>query len=320
MAIFITGANGFLGSQLANHLAKFYPVTALVRQNSKTNLLKKEIQIERSDYSAESLLNILSNCTILIHCAALTKAKNFLEFEKANVDLTAKLVESVKNSPTFKQFIFISSQAVMGQSKGLTPKKEEEPLEPITHYGLSKRNAERILTNTRIPFTILRPSSVYGEGDKDFLEIFRLTKYFISPVLGIRKKYVSMIYVNDLIEIISNIVLNESTYGKTIAVSDGKAYSTLEIVNEIRNTVNKRAIRIYIPDIILLIIAALNNFLMQLTGKITIVNLQKYKELTGRYWICSNQKLMNILPNTKFTPLPDAMKKTAEWYRKVGWL
>jgi len=320
MAIVITGANGFLGSQLANLLAESYPVTALVRHNSNIELLKSQVRIERTDYSAESLSTLLSSCSVLIHCAALTKAKNRQEFQKANVELTARLIESVKSSTSFKQFIFISSQAAMGQSKGLIPQKEEESLEPVTFYGQSKLDAERLLTESEIPYTIIRPSSVYGEGDKDFLEIFRFAKHYISPVLGIRKKYVSMIYVSDLIEIISKIALNESAYGQIIAVSDGKTYSTRQIVDEIRNAVNKKAIRIYMPDFILFIIAAFNNFLMQLTGKITIVNPQKYKELTGRFWICSNQKLMNILPETKFTPLPDAMKKTAEWYRKAGWL
>ena len=111
--ILITGANGFVGSNLVKLLYKEnYSVKALVRKNSNTELLPDTVKVIRIDYKDKNQLERnIAQSQVVIHIAARTRAKNWAQFKKANIDLTANLVEIVNKTKSVKQFIFISSLA-----------------------------------------------------------------------------------------------------------------------------------------------------------------------------------------------------------------
>ncbi len=143
-------------------------------------------------------------CRLCFHVAGVTKRVTKQQFRQGNVESTQNLLEAIKvKEPTLKWSVFVSSQAAIGPSK--TPddyKSENECPLPIEFYGESKFIAEQIVQEygATVPFTIIRPSSVYGPRDMDFLNIFKQINKRFNIYAGDRSESISIIYVDDLVE------------------------------------------------------------------------------------------------------------------------
>jgi nucleoside-diphosphate-sugar epimerase len=323
MQIAVTGANGFIGSNLTRCLMKQgHNVTALVRKTGNVALLPIKAKTFEIDYSSpESVQAAFAGQDIIIHTAALTRADNWEEMTSVNVTLVEKLVEAVNGSDTIRQFIFLSSQAAAGMGTKDKPKTEVDIPQPLTWYGKSKLMAEEIIRNRlQKEWTIIRPVSVYGPGDKDFLETFRLLKNHISVSLGILDKYISLIYIDELCLFISKCLENKNAYHQVFFASDGQTYTHKQFSDALQNAMPTFSLHLTIPDALGLYVAALGELRNKIKPKSSVVNLQKFKEMSGRYWTVSIDKARNLLD---FHPTPNLshnLHKTWLWYKEQGWL
>jgi len=155
MKIAITGANGFVGSNLVKHfLSAGYEVRAIVRSNAFTTFISSRAQIVKVNYyDAQSLISAFTGIDIIIHNAGKTKALNSEQMFKANLGITEKIIEAINKLPEEQQLIYFSSQAASRPSIDNIPVKEDEPSAPVTWYGKSKllrkkpsrKNAGRII-------------------------------------------------------------------------------------------------------------------------------------------------------------------------------
>ncbi len=323
MKILITGANGFVGSNLISKLKNEYEVSALVRKKSKVDLIYRKTNIIRSDYSKADLKNILKDFEIVIHLAGATKGKNWNSFYQANYVLTDKISQIAEECDSVKQFIFISSQAAAGLSNNKIPKREIDESNPITFYGKSKLMAENAVIKNckKTNYTILRPASVYGPGDKDFLIYFKLVKLGLVTTIWKREQYLSLIYVEDLVKAIQISVANKNAFNQKFFISDGKIYRPQDIANSFKKVMNIEKVRdLPIPVFLVIIVAYISEFLSIFTRKISIINRQKIPELIGRFWICDNSKIRKMLNFSSDYDIDEAAKITYEWYKKQGWL
>jgi len=153
LKILVTGGTGFLGRHLLPALAgENYFVKVLVRPGKEPDLPRGNFQIVRGGLDdTSSLRAACAGCGVAIHLAAVIEARAKDEYRKVNVSGTKNLAESCR-SENLKQFIFISSaNTVSGQSR----------------YAASKREAEEIVINSGLNYTIIRPTFLYGPGDPE---------------------------------------------------------------------------------------------------------------------------------------------------------
>lgn len=318
--IAITGANGFVGSHLVRQLASEYDVICLVRKGSNLDLLPEGANILRIDYNKlDSISKVLSKCDILIHAAALTRAKNWQTFQKINIDLTQKLLELSGN---LQQFIFISSQAVAGPALNKAkPLRETDDCNPISMYGRSKLLAEEIIRNeAEIPFTIIRPVSVFGPGDKDFLQYFKMIKKRIAPQIGFTAKCYNFIYVEDLVELIKRTILNEKAFNEIFFAASSSNYSMSQFIKSIESAMHRKALHPRIPHVVLYPVAAVAEFLNRFSSRPPLINREKIKEFQQKNWIVNPEKAKKLLAFEVKSDLTAQMKETYNWYREKGWL
>lgn len=327
----VTGANGFVGSNLVlAYSRKDCFVKPLVRENSHRSLLPAAPSPVEIDYSSsKSIAAALQNTDILIHNAAITRGKRWSDFEKHNIELTDKLIREVNNSKTVEQLIFISSQAAAGTcsaAKGKHPdgfaRIETDECRPVSYYGRSKLLAEKLVeTECRKNWTIIRPCSVYGEGDRDFLQYFKLVERGLSVLVGLRQRYISLIYVGQLCDIIIGVTLNPKAYGEVFFASDGNCYSWSDLIRNLEEAVGRKTVRIKIPSLLVLPFACGGEVIKMLTGKVPLINWQKSKEIRACHWVCDSSKVSSLaVQKSQSTTLMENLKHTYQWYKDKKWL
>lgn len=169
--ILVTGANGFLGSEIVSHLlAAGHSVRAT---GQKASCFRSDVEYVPADITqAPQLSAVASGTAAVVHAAGLAhvfhRAANLADrFIQIN-ELGAENMARAAASAGVGHFILISSVSVYGPSThGLCT--EENPCRPEGAYAESKLNAERrvaaLAQETGMAVTILRLATLYGEGD-----------------------------------------------------------------------------------------------------------------------------------------------------------
>ena len=190
MRILITGASGFIGGFLVEEaLRRGYETWAGVRStSSRAHLCDGRIRFIDLRYDdPEALTAQIAEFArehgawdYVVHNAGLTKTLDKRAFFRVNAEHTRHLVDalSAAGCPP-RKFILMSSLSAYGQGDERTfrPIRLDDPMRPDTAYGKSKMEAERIVRErAAFPYVILRPTGVYGPGERDYYLEMRSVK------------------------------------------------------------------------------------------------------------------------------------------------
>ncbi len=329
MKVLITGANGFIGSHLAEALIKKNAeVRCLVRKDSKgsylNNLSVQKYVINYLDISSLMETDALENIDYLFHLAGITKGVTKKDFFVGNVLPTQNILEVLKiKNVQLKRFIYLSSQAAAGPAKSIEYPTEIDDLPaPVEYYGISKLEAEKIVHkySAVLPVTIIRPCGVYGPRDVDFLNIFKQIHKGISLFYGNRNKYLSLIYVGDLIEGILKAAFSENSVGKTYFLCNDQPFSWQDINLTISKLEKKKIFVVNIPEFLINIVGIIGGAYSLITKKYSLINMQKIKLAKPKYWVCSNREAKKDFGFEANLPLGKGIKITYEWYKDNNWI
>ena len=327
MNIVITGSNGFVGQNLLTEIKSRFndaQITCLVRSEKPSS---DGINFTKVDYlNTESLLNekSIAEADYIFHVAGVTKSHNWKGFYNGNVLPTENLLVAVRqNCNNLKRFVLVSSGSAGGPAENLeNMKKESDPDLPMDPYGKSKLEGELIVKKygDKIPYTIIRPGGVYGPGDVDFLNIFKMTKDRFNVYAGVKEKYISLVYVQDLVRAIVDSALSENTKNESYFICDDKPVTWQTIHETIFEICGKKPINISLPFGLIYTASYLGSAFCYLTGKANIFNKNKILLSKPVYWISENNKAKKDFNyETKFS-LKESMELTRDWYIKKGWL
>jgi nucleoside-diphosphate-sugar epimerase len=314
----VTGATGFVGSHIVEKLiSNNNIVIVLVRKTSNLKWIKNyPIQFEECSLNDEKKLSeIISKVDIIVHCAGVVRALNWDGYYNTNVLGTKNLVKAaIKNKDKIKKFIYISSQAAMGPSNSETPKALTEKECPVSNYGKSKLLAEQEVKKLSgiIPYTIIRPASVYGPRDKDIFIFFNLVKHHLRPDTY-NKHIIQLVFVKDIAEIISISLDNKNTNNKIYYLCDGNVYGWKDVANTIAKANKIKTIPIILFDFIFKAVAFFYEMIAKITKKPQVLSKEKIVEMLQTYWTADNS---NIIKDTdfEFTKLENGAKITYNWY------
>lgn len=322
----VTGASGFIGSHLVESLLdQGCRVRALVRTTSNLKWLKGlNIELAYGSFDDQaSLADAVKDVDYIFHIAAAKSGSRQMIFHD-NVDATINLAKAaIKIAPGLKRFVFSSSQAAAGPADCLEkPKCESDQCFPISDYGRSKLEAERqlIKLTEQIPFTIVRPPTVYGPRDTDVFLYFKWINRGLALLPGFRKRYAHMIFVQDLAEGMIAAVESDNAAGKTYFLSDPKSYSWQDIFSAIAQSLDKKPASINLPLGLAHFAALLAEGGALAAGKDSIFNRQKVREMAERYWTCSSGQAEKDFDFKCRYTLHQGLAATARWYRENGWL
>ena len=319
----VTGATGFVGSHLVDALrAADRPVRALVRPSSRIERLRRtgaEVSVGALDDEA-GLAAALRDVGVVYHLAAATRAPDERAYEQSNVHATDALMRAAARMAEPPRVVFLGSLAAVGPATAGLPLDEDAAPRPLTAYGRTKLAAERIVLGTAdVPVVVLRPPAVYGPRDRDLLTFFRLAAMGVMPVPAGPDRPVQMIHVHDLVRAL--LLAAESTRSHRVYHVAESAIRPWSVVSAlIANAVGRAPVRVPVPRALIWAAAALSEAGARATGRPTIFNRDKVRELLAPGWTCTTERAERELGFVAGIPLERGVVETADWYRHEGLL
>jgi nucleoside-diphosphate-sugar epimerase len=327
---FVTGGTGFVGAHLVQALrARGDTVTCLVRSPAKAAALGwSDVRLVRGDLDDEAaLLEGSAGADVIYHVAGRISARDGDEFMRANRDGTANVLEAASAHPP-QRFVLVSSLAAAGPATPGAPIDETRPPAPVTPYGQSKLAAEVLVRGMAPAWTIVRPPMVYGEWDRELLKAFRLARAGIVPVFGDGSQELSVIYAGDLAAALVAAAGASAAANRLYYAAHPRVTTSRELVRAIgrslggkRGRGRGRAPRIVpLPGAVARGLLWVIGSVAHLAGRATLLSSDKAAEFLAPAWTCRPDALQRDTGWQAATDLESGLRRTADWYRREGWL
>lgn len=325
MKAFVTGASGFIGSHLVDRLVSMgVEVRALMRTTSSKKYLPKSVRVIHGDlFDLHALSEGAKEADWIFHLAGIVSSHQKSDFHQINVEGTRNLVQVVRSQGGIKRFIFVSSLAAGGPSFDRKLRKEVDQDSPVSEYGKSKLEAEKILLQVKdeIPLVIIRPPLVYGPRDTEVFLFFKSVTRGIVPILkGNEQKLYSFVHSHDLCNFMITAAQKEVPSGEIFYVCSQEKVSSDEMIDLISTHLKKRPLRIPVgPKTTRLAVLSLAAFSRWFGFRVPITR-DKWNEIRPDCWICSNEKAENLLGFKPTVDLNTGMADVANWYKNHHWI
>ncbi|HXH06082.1 MAG TPA: NAD-dependent epimerase/dehydratase family protein [Vicinamibacterales bacterium] len=205
--VLVTGAGGFTGGHLARRLAASgYRVRGLVRREDAARSLEADgIEAARGDLRDErTLARAVEGMAVVFNIAALYREAGLSAslYRAVNAEAPARLVEAAARAGV-RRVVHCSTVGVHGDVR-TPPANEDAPLAPGDVYQRTKLEGEALAAEAAarrgVELVIVRPSGVYGPGDRRLLKLFRAVARRRFVMLGSGRIYYHLTFIDDLCE------------------------------------------------------------------------------------------------------------------------
>lgn len=297
----VTGGTGFMGAHLLRIAREQgYELRALTRgwRPPEDGIEWVEGALDRPD----SLLKLCTGADAIVHIAGLINAPDRAGFDAVNVGGTAAMIDSARKAGV-KRFIHISSLAA----------REPE----LSDYGWSKAKSERLVAASGLEWTIVRPPAVYGPGDRETFELFKMARRGLVALPP--KGRFSVIHVEDLCRLILALVDEPDSLSETYEPDDGveNGWDHRHFARTLGRIFGKRAATMAMPKMVMKGASRIEKLVRRDKAKLTADRVR---------YFCHPDWVVTALrrpPPALWTPqirTPSGLKQTADWYREQGWL
>jgi nucleoside-diphosphate-sugar epimerase len=234
--VLVTGSDGFVGRHLVPYLAQLgYRVIAASRTPAR---------FENLDITGAALPDLsqpfdwrplLRQCDAVIHLAGIAHKTGPHDLhDRVNHLASAELARAAVECG-IKHLILISSIAAQSGVSSDCEVTEDDPPAPVSAYGRSKLAAEAAVRAAGVPFTILRPVVIYGDGEKgNFATVHRIARLPIPLPIGALTAQRSILSIANFCSAVAAALTNPRMRGETFIVADPAPVTVPDLVSRYR--------------------------------------------------------------------------------------
>jgi uncharacterized protein YbjT (DUF2867 family) len=296
----VTGGTGFVGRHLLRIAREEgFEVRALTRSPQKAG---DEIAwLEGALDQPDSLARLVEGADAVIHIAGLISGDK-AAFEAVNVGGTAAVIDAARKAGV-RRLVHISSLAA------------REP--GLSNYGWSKEKSERVVAASGLDWTIVRPPAVYGPGDRETLELFKMAKrgFVALPPKG----RFSIVHVEDLCRLILRVIDDPETLSEIYEPDDGRegGWDHHHFARVLGRIYGKRATTLSMPKLVMRGASRIDTLLRRNQAKLTRDRVDYFCHPD---WVVTAERRPPAALWQPRVRTPTGLKQTAEWYTAEGWL
>jgi nucleoside-diphosphate-sugar epimerase len=314
----VTGATGFIGRHVTAHLvARGFAVRVVVRPES-THKAPDGATMIRAPLEPGALKHAFDGAEAVIHLAGIVSALHPAAYSAVNVDGTRAV--AIATGAVSAHLVHISSVAAAGPAPAGSPRGEDDVPNPRTPYGCSKLEGEQAVKATPgLRWIILRPSVVYGPGDRAMLPLFKLAERGWLPLVGRADAAYTFVHVDDVVRAIG-AAIDTPVRNDVLFVGHPRPVTARQILEAVRSAVGRPVTIVAVPQAITHLAAAVCDVAGRIIGRPLPLNRWRYVELSAEGFVCRVDRLRDRLGIVAKLDLCDGLAQTAEWYRRAGWL
>jgi len=230
MKIAITGAGGFVGTHLTQRLEA--EGHELVLMSRRARAAEPRIVVDSlSDITV--LTRLFSGCTAVAHCAGVNRELGTQTYQRVHVGATRNMVEAARAAGVEKLVLlsFLRVRPDCGSA-----------------YHESKWEAEEIVRNSGLDYTIIKAGVVYGRGDHMLDHISHALHTFpVFGLVGLKEKSVRPLAVEDLVHVMRAALVDRRLKRQTVAVVGPEEIYLSEAVRRVAEVVGKQPLMFPLP-------------------------------------------------------------------------
>ena len=318
--VFITGANGFIGSHLCEYFYREgYNVYGLVRRTSDLRFLKDaKVNLIYGDLKKADEIDFPSNIKYFVHNASIVSdTANHKRCEEGIFNLTQNLLKAIKIK-SIDRFIYISSVLTLGYGReNISQKNPGLPADTIP-YAFFKKKTEVFLQNLhqndQLKLVIIRPGDVYGPRDRtSCMQMLDTAKRGVPLIVGNGLSKFPICYVDNLCQAVYKACIKDGVLGKAYTVTNGQGITWREFFTQMMAGIGKKQ-RIYVPVFPVYLIALAMELILKIFPDFNItINRYRLKRITTHttYDISDTLKDLDYKPDTNSV---QQIENIIQWY------
>jgi dihydroflavonol-4-reductase len=325
----VTGATGFTGGHLARYLAgRGDAVRAFVRERSdaaaRRDLEAAGVQLVVGDLTdARALADAASGVEVIYHIAALYRQAGLSEetYRAVNARAVATVIEAAAAAGA-RRMVHCSTVGVHGDVEH-PPANEDAPLKPGDIYQVTKLEGEQIARDasrrTGVEVVIVRPTGIYGPGDRRLLKLFRGVARRRFVLLGDGAIFYHLTFIDDLVEGFRLCAEVPQAAGRTYILAGAEVTTLDELVRLVAEAAGVPPPRLRLPVWPFWIAGALCEAACRPLG----IEPPLYRRRVDFFTKSRAFDISRARAELGYSPavsLPAGIRRTLEWYRKTGWI
>ena len=302
MRIALTGGTGFVGGHVLDAaLGAGHSVAALTRRDQPPRAGVEWIAGALED--GKALKALVKNADAVIHLAGVISAAASGGFERGNVIGTGAVLAAAEQAGT-RRFVHVSSLAA------------REP--KLSRYGKSKARSEDLVSASPLSHAIVRPPAVYGPGDRETLELFKMAARGLV-LLPPKAARLSLIHVADLARLLLALAGPAAPAGAVFEPDDGRpgGWSQAKFGAALAAATGRKARILHAPAPLMKVAALADRAARGARAKLTPDRAAYFAHPD---WVADPAR---AVPSALWRPEVDTaqgLADTAAWYRAAGWL
>ena len=317
MHALVTGGAGFIGSHLTERLLRDgHVVTVLVKPGENTNNINS-LDVRKVSCDILDKQGVLEACAgidIIYHLAARTdlEGTSLTDYD-VNIRGTKNILAAAEMHGV-KRLLFYSTMLAVPLTGELRPIDEKFDAAPTTVYGQSKREGENIIARGQVPWTVIRPTLVFGPRERSTMWAFlRAIKNRRFMLIG-RDVSQSFVYVKNLVEATYLASLSPAAVGQVFFVSDERPYTLAEFAAAAADSLGVVLRPVRLPKVVAILVAHVLGAAKSSLGIEVPLTPSRVRTMTTHY-VYSIDKATELLGYRPRHDLRTSIAETTSWYR-----